>query len=218
MVSRMVSTPRSPSVDEGTTIKVTVKNEGQGGSGSFIVTLNIAGPNGVLDESNRRVDVLAAGVSRTMEFPWTARAGSHTLTATVDSRWTIAETDESNNVLEETVVTALSDLEVTEVLLDNPNPSAGDDVEVGVRIENTGSGDSGRVNVGLFVDGEDEPYGIARIGSLEPNTSVYVDFRWRALEGCHRLFAVVDVAADAPEEDEGNNRSQQVEMCVGESR
>ena len=217
-VTRLSTSPRSPSIDEAATMKVAIENEGEGRAVSFIVTLKIAGPNGPLDELNTRVDGLAAGASRTLEFTWTARVGTHTFTATVDSRGAVPETDESNNALEETVLTALSDLRVTDIQFDNPNPSAGDDADVGVRIENVGRGDSGRITVGLYVDDQDEPYDTVRIGALEADTSAYVEFTWQAVEGCHSLLVIVDATGDVPEEDEGNNRSQQFEICASGSQ
>ena len=218
VVTRVSASPRSPSIDEATIIKVSTRNEGQGRAGPFIVTLNITGPDGALGETTRRVDELAAGAIRVLEFPWTARAGRHTFTATADSRRVIAETDESNNVLEETLSTALSDLKVTNVQSDNPSPSAGDSVEVGVRIENGGRGDSGRFIAVLYVNGSDEPYDTTRLNSLEPNTSAYIEFTWQAEEGCHSLLVIVDEAGDVPEDDESNNRSRQLEICVGGSQ
>ena len=215
VVSGITASPRRPSVDEDTTIKVTVNNEGQGRSGSSIVTLTIAGPDGEVDQSNRRVEEIAAGGSRTLEFQWEAKAGSHTFTAAVDSRGVVAETDESNNVLTEEIVTALSDLIATEVQVYNLSPSAGDEVEIGVRVQNVGRGNSGRFTISLYVDGADQPYSGERIGSLDRNASTYMEFKWRAEEGCHRFHVVVDGDDDVPEEDEGNNRSQKFELCVG---
>ena len=213
--TRIVSTPRSPSIDEDTTIKATIKNEGPGRAGAFTVTLNISGSDGVLDKVNRRVDGLATGASKTLEFPWKARAGTHTFTAAADSRGVIAETDESNNALERTVVTSLADLTVTKVQFDSLNPSTGDDVGVGVRIENVGRGNSGRFTVRLYVVGEDEPQEGVRIRSLERDTSASVKFTWRAAEGCHELFVIVDANDNVPEINEGNNRSREFEVCAG---
>ena len=216
--TRIVSTPRSPSVDEDTTIKATIKNEGPGRAGAFTVTLNISGSDGVLDKVNRRVDGLATGASKTLEFPWKARAGTHTFTAAADSRGVIAETDESNNILERTVVTALPDLTVTEVQFDSLNPTAGDDVVVGARIENVGRGKSGRFTVRLYVVGEDKPQESVRIRPLEPDTSASVEFTWRAAEGCHELLVIVDANDNVPEENEGNNRTRKFEVCAGASQ
>ena len=216
-VTRVTATPRRPSIDEDTIIKVSIENEGRGRAISFIVTLKIAGSDGSLDEVNRRVDELDAGTSMMLEFPWTASAVTHTFTVTADSRGVVPETDESNNVLEETVLSALSDLRVTDVQLGNQNPSTGDDVEVGVRIENVGRGNSGRFTAGLYISGDDEPYDTTRIRSLEPDTSAYIVFTWRAVEGCHSLYVIVDESGDIPEEDEGNNRSQQFEICASGS-
>ena len=217
VVSSITASPRRPSVDEDTTIKVTVNNKGQGRSGSSIVTLTIAGPDGEVDQSNRRVEEIAAGGFRILEFQWEAKAGSHTFTAAVDSRGVVAETDESNNVLTAEIVTALSDLIATEVQVYNLSPSAGDEVEIGVRVQNVGRGNSGRFTISLYVDRADQPHGSERIGSLDRDTSMYADFRWQAVEGCHKFSVVVDGANEVPEEDEGNNRSRELEICVGAS-
>ena len=217
VVSSITASPRRPSVDEDTTIKVTVNNKGQGRSGSSIVTLTIAGPDGEVDQSNRRVEEIAAGGFRILEFQWEAKAGSHTFTAAVDSRGVVAETDESNNVLTAEIVTALSDLIATEVQVYNLSPSAGDEVEIGVRVQNVGRGNSGRFTISLYIDGADQPHGSERIGSLDRDTSMYADFRWQAVEGCHKFSVVVDGANEVPEEDEGNNRSRELEICVGAS-
>ena len=216
VVSSITSSPRKPSIDEDTTIKVTVNNKGQGRSGSSILSLTIAGPDGEVDQSNRRVEEIAAGASSILEFQWEAKAGSHTFTAAVDSRGVVAETDESNNVLTEEIVTALADLNVSEVQASKENPSAGDRIEIRVRVKNVGRGDSGRFTVSLYVDGADQPHGSERIGSLDRDASVDVDwdFRWQAVEGCHRFIVVVDGAEEVPEEDEGNNRSRELEICV----
>ena len=215
VVSKISSSPRSPSVDEDTTIRVIIGNNGHGSAGSFIVTLSIVQAGSYVDEVNRRVDEIAAGKSRTLEFPWVARVGPHTFTATADSRQVIVETDESNNTLEEIVVTALSDLVVTDIQIDNQSPLAGDYVEIGMRIDNDGAGSSGRFVVSLHVDGSDDPYDSYRVGSLRRNESERLAFRWQAVEGCHNLHVVVDAEGDVPEENEGNNRSQEFEICAG---
>ena len=218
VVSRIASSPRNPSIDEDTSIKVTVRNEGPGGSGPFFVTLDVTAPDGVSDEYNRREDGLSAGASKALEFPWTARAGTHTFTAKADSRGAIAETDESNNVREDTVVTALADLTVAEVHFSSLNPSAGDIVEMRVLIANVGRGNSQRFAVELYVVGEDEPYNSVAIGFLERNATTYIEFSLRAEAGCHELIVITDAAGNIPEEDENNNRSQQYEICSVESQ
>lgn len=214
VVSGISSIPRSPSVDEDTTIRVTIWNNGRGRAGSFIVTLSIAQAGSHVDEVNKRVDEIAAGESRTLEFPWVAGVGPHTFTATADSRRVIPETNESNNVLEETIVTALPDLVVTNVEIDDQNPMAGDYVEIGVRIDNDGAGDSGRFVVSLHVNGSDDPYDSYRVGSLRQNETERLAFRWQSEEGCHKLRVVIDAESEVQEENEGNNRSQEFAICA----
>ena len=82
---------------------------------------------------------------------------------------------------------------------------------------NVGRGNSGRFTAGPYIGGVDEPYDTTRIGSLEQDTSAYIEFTWRAVEGCHSLLVVVDESGDVPEEDEGNNSSRQFEICASSS-
>ena len=84
-----------------------------------------------------------------------------------------------------------------------------------MRIENVGRGNSGRFTVRLYVVGEDEPQEGVRIRSLERDTSASVKFTWRAAEGCHELFVIVDANGNVPEINEGNNRSREFEVCAG---
>ena len=217
-VSRISTSPRNPSVDEDTTIRVTIRNEGMGSARSFILSLTIEGPDGYVDQSNRRVEEIAAGESGTEEFDWHARPGSHQFNARVDARGVITETDESNNELTEEFVTALADLTPTDVVVSNLSPLAGDLVRVEVRVENDGRGNSGRFSVRLYVDGANEPHENERVSSLGSSEAVYVDFTWQAVEGCHKLRVVVDEDDDVPEEDESNNRSKELEICSESSQ
>ena len=214
IVSRITPSPQRPSIGEDMTIRVTVSNQGHGRAGSFIITIAFWEAGRQLDEINKRVEGVDAGASRSFEFPWVARVGSQTITVTADSRGVISETDETNNVLEETVLTALSDLVVAGVQVDNDSPFVGDSVGISVRVANQGRGDSGRFTVSLYVDGAEQFQQSRRIDFLNSGGSVHTDFRWDAVQGCHNFIVIVDGADDVPEEDEGNNRSQEFEMCV----
>ena len=150
----------------------------------------------------------------TLEFDWIAMVGPHTFKAIADSREDIKETNDANNTLEETVVTALSDLVVTDAQIVDQDTTAGDEVRVSVSVQNSGRGISGGFKVSLHVNGENEPYVYTIISSLERNEIAPANFRWQAVEGCHRLRVVVDTDRDVPEENEGNNQSVELEICA----
>ena len=216
-VSSIKSAPESPSVNEDATIKVTIENIGLGGANAFILSLTINGPSGEIDSFNKRVEEMAAGVSRTEEFHWQAKLGSNEFTAVVDSRGVVVETDEANNVLVRIVETALADLIVTDVDLLSVNPSVGELVGIGFEIRNSGRGKSGRFIVSIYTGGSDRPFSSERTGSLDRNEARHMDFRWEAVEGCHTFRVVVDDLNNVPEEDESNNQSPDIEICVSGS-
>ena len=77
-------------------MRVTVQNRGSGNAGGFTVRLSVDGdPAGEMS-----VDALQAGQERQVSFNGVdLKKGSHTLTARVDSKGGVAETDEDNNRL-----------------------------------------------------------------------------------------------------------------------
>ena len=217
-VSSILLNPPKPSIGEDTTIDVTIRNEGLGRTGSFILRLSVYGPDGKLIQdstSRRRVEEVSAGASKTEQFSWEAMHGSHEIRAYVDSDEDIPETNESNNVLSERVVPLLPDLVVGEVTLDNESPAVRDRVNVSVRVDNIGAGNSGRFYVSLYVDGEF--YVFERINSLLRSASASAILEWRAVEGCHNLRVVVDDDNEMPEEDEGNNQYPEFQICASAS-
>ena len=214
VVSNITWSPSSPFLDQKVTIKVTVRNMGQGDSDQFIVSLSIDGTH----DRERRVDGLDAGQPVEVRFGWDAEAGPHRFTATADSEGAIAETEEGNNIRSvEYDDTALADLTVQqEVVSVNPeSPSAGDNVTIGLTVLNRSRVSSGRFTVSLYVDGSSQPYSSSSIGSLDSrDESAYVRFTWQAVGGCHRLLVIVDSGDDVTERDEDNNQVGEFEICV----
>jgi hypothetical protein len=75
-------------------VAVVVKNTGAAGAGKFTVRLTADGK----DAGEQSVDGLEAGKEREIRFDEVQlKKGSHTLAATLDSKGTLAEADESNN-------------------------------------------------------------------------------------------------------------------------
>ena len=185
---------------------MTVKNTGQGGSELFMVRLDIDGAH----HANSRVDGLNVGQSTEVRFRWDAKEGAHKFTATADSDGAIAETSEDNNTLSvDYDATELADLVVDGrvVSVSPDNPTAGDEVTIGLRVVNRSMVSSGRFVVSLYRGGSNQPISSESIGSIDGrNESSYVRFKWTAVQGSHSFRVVVDSDNDVVESDEGNNQ------------
>jgi hypothetical protein len=98
-------------------VEVTIRNGGTIAAGQFYVKLEVYWVNGSLSEASAEILVsgLAAGTSTTVNFTslfHPMHTGHYRLTATVDSRNNITESDETNNtlILSDIPVTAMGDV------------------------------------------------------------------------------------------------------------
>jgi subtilase family serine protease len=85
--------PENPSTGDAVIFTVTVKNQGSGRADSSRVCLYV--DDSPQDSDN--IQELDAGAAATKTFSWTARAGSHTIKATVDGEHNVIESYEANN-------------------------------------------------------------------------------------------------------------------------
>ena len=203
VVSSITWIPARPSVGESTTVEVTIKNTGQGGSERFTVSLAIDG----IHYEEKHVNGVDAGKSVDLGFEWDAQDGGHMFTATADSEGVIAETEEGNNGhTVEYGATALADLIVKDIVWEPERPVIGKEVTVAVTLKNAGEGDALDSEVRLFID--DIEHGeAASLPRLSTQGSGTVGFNWIAEIGTHTFSADVDHDDRVVESDETNNAS-----------
>lgn len=138
---------------------------------------------------------------------WTAQAGAHTLTVTVDpgaNGGQIEEEDEEDNRF--TLPFAVGpDLSPTEITLDPSTPRLGENVTVTTRIENRGTQATGVFQARLTIDGE--TIDDATADGLAARETITVEHTWQASDA-ETLEVNVDVLDDVDEVDEENNRRQ----------
>lgn len=92
VVESITHSPASPTIGQMITFQVTVRNQGQGSAGSFMVRLQGVGPS-----QDRTVTSLAAGASTNLMFSLPLSASGETFTATADVNNQAAESNEGNN-------------------------------------------------------------------------------------------------------------------------
>ncbi|HEY9060732.1 MAG TPA: S8 family serine peptidase [Pseudobacteroides sp.] len=146
---------------------------------------------------------------------WNAKEGEHTVFAVVDSLQNAKELDENNNEFSKSVtVKGKCDLKVEQIILDPPNPAAGEKVILKAKIRNTSENPSPATRVHkveFMIDG-DILFSKDISTNLKPGEKVtvtsYIDTvngRWDAEEGEHTVTGVVDPLESIEEADEYNN-------------
>jgi beta propeller repeat protein len=228
-------TPGSPGAGDAVTFSATVKNLGAGATPSGVVhgvlfRIDNGGSPGVWSDSY--TGSIAPGASVTLTASggsngatWTATAGSHTVEAVVDDMNRIAESNEGNNALTETVTvgssppppSGLPDLVVTGISWTPGTPGVGDAVTFSATVKNQGAGatPSGVVHGLLFrIDGGASPgvWSDSYTGSIAPGASVTLTANggskgatWPATAGLHTVQAIADDVNRIAEINEGNN-------------
>ncbi|MFY1619857.1 CARDB domain-containing protein [Micromonospora sp. WMMD736] len=101
-VLNIASNPANPAVGASVTFTVAVRNRGTTATGATTVTRLVAG--GTTLNTNTASIAAGATVTVAVSGSWTATSGGATLTATADATNVVAETNESNNTLSQSIV------------------------------------------------------------------------------------------------------------------
>ncbi len=197
--------PADPDDGEVVTIYPTVRNQGAGG-----VVRNFWVPVSVDENYVASVNVvqdLDPGESTTygsLHCTWTATPGDHSLSATADGghkdvwgNWVnvdlVMESDEFNNVFSRDLGSSWSDLVVTALASDPPNPEPGQPVTFTATIRNAGDGATTRdFWVPILIDGGyHDSKKITK--DLLPGFDDTIAFNpWTAAEGSHEVCVEAD--------------------------
>ena len=185
---------------------------GQTTSPAFTITLAIDGDQ-VFAENNPGVEPNSS--DNVISDAWTATLGEHTVTWTLDSGNTVPEGNETNNVLEETILVLdqdAYDFSADSVWITNADTTQYSWIAVGDELYFTlhwsapvGNGNSGAFTIEMTLDGADfyteTLFGVTQQGNYTTMTTVpYV-----AESGFHYFTWDVDVDNWVDEFDEGNN-------------
>ena len=101
-VLSITPTPTNPAVGTAVKFSVAVKNRGTTAAGASTVTRVVVGTS-TLDTTTAAI-AAGATVTVTTTGSWTATSGGATVTATADATGVIAETNETNNTLSQSIV------------------------------------------------------------------------------------------------------------------
>ena len=194
--------PETPMIGQDATASITVRNLGNGTSGtcqgnlisgSFSATLAI----GSLKPSEQTT--ILAKWRPTVE-------GLQDLSFYADWKQEVQESNEGNNVLTSKVnVLSKPDLAVTDVTLKPETPTAGELVTIDVRVKNIGGSNPGVVSKGAFmVNGTLKATFL--VPDLKPSEEAAVPMNWTpSVQGACSLSFMADYTSLVDESDEKNN-------------
>jgi len=234
--------PANPVAGDQVTFKAVVKNQGTGPTpaGTIVgVGFQVDGRSTIIWSDNYTQSI-APGESVVLTAnggvsgsKWTAVAGTHTISATVDDINRFPESNETNNSFSKQITvgsgssgSGLPDVIITDIQWEPANPVAGDQVTFKAVVKNQGTGPTPAgtiVGVGFQVDGRSTIiWSDNYTQSIAPGESVVLTAnggvsgsKWTAVAGTHTISATVDDINRFPESNETNN-SFSKQITVGQ--
>ncbi|REE81485.1 subtilase family serine protease [Paenibacillus taihuensis] len=229
VVTNITWSPASPTAGNEVTFSATIKNQGADPSpaGSIHgVLFTVDGTS--VSWSDNYSSSIAAGASVTVtatggpssKASWTAQSGTHTVRAFVDDINRIAESNDGNNTLDQSITigsaSGTPDLVVTDVAWTPATPQTGNEVVFSAVVKNQGTAatPAGTVHGVLFtVDGTSVSWSDNYTSSIAAGASVTVTATggpsskasWTAASGSHTVRAFVDDINRITESNDANN-------------
>ncbi|MCB0031612.1 MAG: hypothetical protein KDE28_27060, partial [Anaerolineales bacterium] len=203
----------SPTEGEAITVQVDVSNTAVLSVSNIVVSFFAGDPDqgGVYLGADFVPEIQAGGsVVATLDWNTTSFVGDIDLYAVLDLADQVAETDENNNRSLQTVsILSRPDLQATSWDLSDPEPLAGELVEINVNLLNAGQTASGAATYGLY-NGNPENGGILldsqTHSGLGGNSSDAITLSWLpTAPGPYQLFLRLDEDDTVNEFDEANN-------------
>ena len=160
------------------------------------------------------MDSLDANESKKIKIGWNAsRAGLHNIFIVIDPKDKISEINESNNVMNGSILVKGADLIVSEISLDKTNLKDGDTVNITAEIKNIGILPAFNFDISILIDENERIYHIL---TLPPDESVNRSSQWNATTGSHLITVIVDPLDEISETYESNNIAvQRIENVNG---
>ncbi len=218
VVTNLTCTPSAPQAGDTVNFTATVKNQGTAAGAPGIVAFAVDGTK--VSETVNNTEALASGASTTVTGTWSSTlAGSHSVTATVDSAGTTAESNETNNTYSaDLTVDPVPGIDFTVIGI-SYTPSyviAGDKVTFSAVVKNQGTVAGAAGIVSFKVDGAQAAVSAGSTTAIAPGASLTITAggTWTAAGGTHTVSATADSSNATAETDESNN-SYSTTITVG---
>ncbi|MBN1176352.1 MAG: hypothetical protein JXA51_01595 [Dehalococcoidales bacterium] len=200
VVSEITWDPENPSRNDTVTFIVTVKNQGGGRSDPCHLAYFFNGEY----QSSLAVSSLEAEASENVTFTWTAREEEHEVKASVDFYGNITESDENNNELTVSLLTAAPDLIIEDVTWLPEDAANGDTVTFTITVKNLGTGKAAASRIAYYISGGYQGY--QNIEAMGPDATQTATIQWLASTGTHTVSIAADCDGMLTETNEENNK------------
>ncbi len=229
VVTDVAWSPASPQTGNEVTFSAVIKNQGTAATPSGTIHGVLFTVDGTsVSWSDNRTASIAAGASVTVtatggpngKVSWTAASGTHTVRAFVDDVNRIAESNENNNTLDESLTigsgSGTPDLVVADIAWTPASPQTGNEVTFSAVVKNQGTAatPAGTIHGVLFtVNGTSVNWSDNRTASIAPGASVTITATggpnakstWTAVAGTYTVRAFVDDINRITESNDNNN-------------
>jgi PGF-pre-PGF domain-containing protein len=204
VITTILIEPANPEPGDTVTLTATVRNQGNGKSGSTNLAFYVN--EGYIGEV--QVPELAAKSSLSRSYQWVPQTeGIKWIRARVDEDNLVFESNEWNNDESDYIVVekqTYPDLVIEELSWTPANPAPGDTVTVTATVRNRGTGKSEETSLAYNIDGT--WMGERIIPGLEPGLSSPISFAWNPeAEGTANILAWADSENQVEESNEWNN-------------
>lgn len=225
-VLSLTRSPSSLTAGASVVFTATIKNQGDGPAGAFDVNCKIdVGNDGQVGNNPPptvlSVSSLDASATTTLDCPasWTTTAGTHKAIVTVDSAFSIAESNENNNgknLVFTVAAPAQPDLTIQSFNCTPQNPTAGATVTCTAGVKNQGNMQAGasttqfRIDLGVTLTHDQVT------AALNVNSTAFKTLSWTATQGTHTFDVCADIANVVVESSIGetNNCSSPITVNV----
>ncbi len=196
--------PRNPRVGDLFNFAITVRNQGSGSSGPFVVEIrDNAGT------ANASISGLAAGASTSISFSRRLNALTELFTITVDALNQVEESNESNNTTQVRVEAqpemSRPDLLIEAIDFSPRNPSRGDTISFSVTVTNQSGANAGPFSVEIRDSAGSD---LRSLSGLNAFGRTNIGFTRRLNANSETFTFIVDVFNQVDESNESNNTRQ----------
>jgi subtilase family serine protease/subtilisin family serine protease len=225
LVITSVSGPGDARPGDQIDVSATVKNQGSGSAGAFVVSVYLSADSSITAGDTligtASVTGLAAGVEQALAVNYAIPAnvtGTYYLGAIADTGSTVAESDEGNNSRAGnpiSIVPDSSDVDLVAISISGPgNLTPGKEISVTVKVKNQGSVSSGGFYVSAYLSTDsgittgDIPIGSIYVAELGSGTQQTLSVSCTVPDfaaGTYYLGAIADPYGEVVETNEDNN-------------
>lgn len=199
IIDRISWRMENPIADDKVDFSINIKNQGTGNAGTCRLKYAVDNIPPIWED----IASISAGSSAAFPFTLYLKAGTHTVNATIDAYYKIAELDEVNNTTVLSFNTVVPELTVKTITLTPVTSVSGDNVTISVKVENRGREKAVNPQLSFSVDGA--IVSSADIKVIDVGAIVSQDFSWKAAAGQHELNFYIDKNNLISESDETNN-------------